>query len=76
MLGGHQRVTHRITITLRFRVRHWREIRRNQNNRILEALKGFEGRSVLSNRPSFGLHFEVVVLKGFKRILFFSYFFS
>ena len=76
MLGGRQSVAHRIMITLRFRVRHWREIRRNQNNRILEALKGFEGRSVLSNRPSFGLHFEVVVLKDFKRILFFSYFFS
>jgi hypothetical protein len=48
----------------------------NPNNRILEALKGFQGGSVLSNRPSFGLHFEVIVLKGFKRILFFSYFFS
>jgi hypothetical protein len=76
MLGGHQGVAYRIMITLRFRVRYWREIRRNQNNRILEALKGFEGRSVISNRPSFGLHFEVVVLKGFKRILFFPYFFS
>ena len=63
--------TYRIKITLRFRVRHGREILRNQNNRILEALKGFKGGSVLSNRPSFGLHFEVVVLKGFKRILFF-----
>ena len=53
---------------LRFRVRHWREIRRNQNNRILEALKGFEGRSVLRNRH----YFKVIVLKGF----IFSYFFS
>ena len=41
-----------------------------------EFFDRFEGRIVLSNRPSFGLHFEVVVLKGFKRILFFSYFFS
>jgi len=56
---------------LRFRVRHWREIRRNQNNRILEPLKGFEGGSVLSSRPSFGLHFEVVVLKGLKGFYFF-----
>jgi len=30
MIGGHRRVAYRIMITLRFRVRHWREIRRNQ----------------------------------------------
>ncbi len=30
--------THRIMITLRFRVRYGREIRRNQNNRLSEVI--------------------------------------
>ena len=42
MLGGHQGVAHRILITLRFRVRYRREIRRVQR----ESVKGFEGRSL------------------------------
>ena len=50
---------------------YWRESRRNQNNRILEAFKGFQGKSVLRNRHSFSLNFEVVVLKGFKGFYFF-----
>ena len=31
--------TYRIMITLRFRARHWREIRRNQNQTILEGTR-------------------------------------
>jgi len=49
MLGGHEGVTHRILITLRFRVRHGREIRRVKGKSVI----GFEGKSVPKIRPVF-----------------------
>jgi hypothetical protein len=49
MMGGHQGVAHRILITLRFRVRYWREIRRVRR----EAVMGFQGKSVLKIRAVF-----------------------
>ncbi len=39
-------MAYRIMITLRFRVRRWREIRRVR----CESVKGFEGKSVLKIR--------------------------
>jgi hypothetical protein len=48
-LSGHQGVAHRIMITLRFRVRHWREIRRIK----LEILTGFKGEVYLNKRSLF-----------------------
>jgi len=35
MLGGHEGVTHRILITLRFGVRHGREIRRVKGKSVI-----------------------------------------
>ena len=65
MLGGHPGVACRIMITLRFRVRYEREIRRKQTT---ESFKAFEGRTV----PKKKRHLESIVFKGF----IFSYFFS
>ena len=48
-MGGHQRVAYRIMITLRFRVRYWREIRRVK----CESVKGFEGRECSQNQDGF-----------------------
>jgi hypothetical protein len=49
MMGGHRSVAHRIMITLRFRVRYGREIRRVRR----EAVMGFQGKSVLKIRTVF-----------------------
>ena len=35
MIGGHRSVAYRIMITLRFRVRYWREIRRAKRKPIM-----------------------------------------
>ena len=42
LMGGREGVTHRILITLRFRVRHGREIRRVKGKSVI----GFKGKSV------------------------------
>jgi hypothetical protein len=64
MIGGHQSVAHRIMITIRFRVRYWREIRRNNK----ESINGFRRRGVHKKRT----WFQLIVFKDF----IFSYFFS
>jgi len=42
MIGGHHCVAYRILITLRFRVRHGREIRRGKG----KSVKGLNGKGV------------------------------
>jgi len=64
MMGGHQRVAYRIMITLRFRVRREREIRRNKK----ESANRFGRRGVSKKRGNF----QLIVFKG----LIFSHFFS
>jgi len=64
MIGGHRRVAYRIMVTLRFRVRREREIRRN----IKESINGFRRRGVHKKRT----WFQLIVFKDF----IFSYFFS
>jgi hypothetical protein len=64
MIGGHRSVAYRIMITLRFRVRREREIRRNKK----ESMSGFRRRGVPKKRT----FFQLVVFKYF----IFPYFFS
>jgi hypothetical protein len=64
MIGGHRRVAYRIMVTLRFRVRREREIRRNNK----ESINGFRRRDVQKKRSCF----QLIVFKDF----IFSYFFS
>ena len=64
MMGGHQGVAHRILITLRFRVRYEREIRRIYKG----ILTGFKGEVF----PVKKVFLNLLFLKDY----FFSYFFS
>ena len=63
MIGRHQGVVYRILITLRFRVRSEREIRRNNK----ESINGFRRRGVHKKKT----WFQLTVFKDF----IFSYFF-
>ena len=73
MLGGHQRVAHRILIEFTLSLSKGLDSEFVIGERFVETKRpesenGFEGRSVLRNRH----YFKVIVLKGF----IFSYFFS
>jgi len=57
MIDSHQGVAHRIMITLRFRVRRERGIRRNKK----ESMSGFRRRGVPKKKTCF----QLVVFKDF-----------
>jgi len=70
MIGGHQCVAYRILITLRFRVRHWREIRRVKRESVMGSLgevfakPGWFPNLLFLQKIKFFKHFSFFLLTG------------